>query len=404
MAPLNVGVKMVAPDMVNEIATNNNIVIRGTTFPSSWVKIKADDSKLAPPNQLTPGQSLISANGRYNLTLQADGNLVLYRGATPLWSTNTSGKPVTVAAMQADGNLVLYDAHGHPLWYSGTNGHPGAFLTVQDDGNVVLYVEAGPLRWPIWATNTVDPSLFPPEQLSPGQSITSRNGSYALTLQTDGNLVLYQGATPLWSTNTSGKPVTVAAMQADGNLVLYDAQKHPLWNSGTSGNPGAFLTVQDDGNVVLYVGAAAIWATNTRVDVVVLPPQLDFDTGYVSMSGPVGGSAHVTLHQDGSYQFHGSFHNASILPFDYSVALVITDSTKQVYTFGHQYSFGGGPSDDNFPYSGQNAAIAQNWPALAARATAIYSASVALDLGTLMNELLVLIGYAQKVWPIVAAL
>lgn len=402
MPPLNVGVEIV-PAAGPEIVTDN-VVIRGTTLPTSWINIKATDPRLMPPNQLSPGQSLTSANGRYTLTLQTDGNLVLYRGTTALWSTKTSGKPVSQAAMQADGNLVLYDAQGHPLWYSGTNGHPGAFLVVQDDGNVVLYVGSGALTVAIWATNTVDPSLFPPEQLSPGQFITSRNGRYILTLQTDGNLVLYQGTTPLWSTNTSGTLVKEAVMQADGNLVLYDAQGHPLWNSGTSGHPGAFLAVQDDGNVVLYVGSAPIWATNTRVDPAVLPPQLDFDTGYISITGPVGGSAHVTLHQDGSYQFHGSFHNASILPFDYSVAMVITDSTKQVYTFGHQYSFGGGPSDDNFPYSGQNPAISQNWPALAAGATANYSASVSLGLGALINGLLVLIGYAQKVWPIVAAL
>jgi hypothetical protein len=404
MAPLPTGVKMAATD-TGPKPVADNVVIRGTTASSPW--IIAVDPKLTPPNQLTPGQFLASTNGRYILRLQTDGNLVLYRGTTALWSTNTSGKPVTEAVMQPDGNLVLYDAQGHPLWYSGTNGHPGAYLAVQDDGNVVLYVGSGVVKpIAIWATNTVDPSLFPPEQLSPGQSITSRNGRYIFTLQTDGNLVLYQGTTPLWSTNTSGKLVKEVVMQADGNLVLYDTQGHPLWNSGTSGQPGAFLAVQDDGNVVLYVGTTAIWATNTRADPVVLPAQLDFDTGIITFptGTPVGGSAHVTLHQDGSYQFHGSFHNSALWPLNYSLAFAITDSTKQVYTFGHQYSFGGGPSDDNFPYSGQNAAIAQNWSALAAGATANYSASVTVDFAGLMNDLLIAIGYVTKVISVVAAL
>src|SRR5258708_34103739 len=104
-------------------------------------------------SQLSPGQSVTSDNGHYNLAFQTDGNLVLYvsyRGTTALWDTATNGKLVKVLAMQTDGNLVLYDAQQHALWNSGTVGNPGAFLAVQDDGNVVIYVGTKP----IWATNT----------------------------------------------------------------------------------------------------------------------------------------------------------------------------------------------------------------------------------------------------------
>jgi LysM repeat protein len=36
----------------------------------------------------------------------------------------------------------------------------------------------------------------------PGQSLTSRNGAYTLTLQDDGNLVLAAGEGPAWSSKT----------------------------------------------------------------------------------------------------------------------------------------------------------------------------------------------------------
>lgn len=52
--------------------------------------------------------------------------------------------------MQADGNLVVYQGNT-PLWSSRTSGHPGAYLVVQTDGNVVIY---GSDDFPIWATGT----------------------------------------------------------------------------------------------------------------------------------------------------------------------------------------------------------------------------------------------------------
>lgn len=98
-----------------------------------------------------------------------------------------------------------------------------------------------------------------------GQAITSTNGYYKLTYQTDGNLVLYKGGNaPLWASGTSGKGVGRTVMQSDGNLVIYNASNQALWASGTSGNPGSKLVVQDDGNAVIYrSNGSAAWATNT---------------------------------------------------------------------------------------------------------------------------------------------
>jgi hypothetical protein len=94
---------------------------------------------------------LLSANKRFKLILQDDGNLVLYRNdnGQPLWSTNTPGKPVSKAIMQADGNFVLYNSH-EPLWASNTVGKKNASLIVQNDGNVVISERDKP----VWSTNT----------------------------------------------------------------------------------------------------------------------------------------------------------------------------------------------------------------------------------------------------------
>jgi hypothetical protein len=78
--------------------------------------------RLNPNDRLFQGQYITSADGRFTLILQGDGNLVLYKpGGRPIWATGTSG-PVTEAVMQQDGNFVLYTPQG-AIWASNTQGN-----------------------------------------------------------------------------------------------------------------------------------------------------------------------------------------------------------------------------------------------------------------------------------------
>jgi hypothetical protein len=52
-------------------------------------------------------------------------------------------------------------------------------------------------------------------------------------------------------------------MQSDGNFVVYDASNNPKWASGTWGQPGDTLAVQNDGNLVVYQGSTPRWSSNT---------------------------------------------------------------------------------------------------------------------------------------------
>lgn len=148
-----------------------------------------------------------------NLIVQSDGNVVLNnKSGVPVWGTGTGGHAnytyfgfdrlaqgqqlpsgnYIVSAdkryallMQTDGNLVVYSAGYHPLWGSGTNGNSGAYFLLQNDGNMVIYSSSNNA---LWGSNTV------------GQSL-----SY-LVMQTDGNLVAYTASNaPIWATNTRGK-------------------------------------------------------------------------------------------------------------------------------------------------------------------------------------------------------
>ncbi|MGK5085989.1 hypothetical protein WDW86_00370 [Bdellovibrionota bacterium FG-2] len=96
------------------------------------------------------------------------------------------------------------------------------------------------------------------------KAISSCNGNYTLSMQGDGNLVLYdkQGLA-LWATNWEGSPLvpnSMAAMQITGNLAIISGKTmSSIWSSDTGNNSGAYLVLQDDGHVAIKLANNVLW-------------------------------------------------------------------------------------------------------------------------------------------------
>jgi hypothetical protein len=198
-------------------------------------------------------------------------------------------------AFSVDGNLDgVSIVEGHELaesitdplvnvnsaWFDATGNEIGDKCAWTNLGNITTSAGTFAMQ-PLWSNaqngcvlSTGLPPPAPPTQctivtanqglVNGGSVERSCDGRFVLNMQSDGNLVLYQGTTPLFATNTVGKRTAFAVMQGDGNLVLYNTSGQPVWASNTNGNPGAFLAVQNDGNLVIYNSASrAIWASNT---------------------------------------------------------------------------------------------------------------------------------------------
>lgn len=103
------------------------------------------------------------------------------------------------------------------------------------------------------------------QKLGKGDSLTSNNGAYTLTLQEDGNLVLAARGEAVWATGTNGQDVQRAEVQTDGNFVLYAGDK-PVWHSDTKGKKNVKLVLQDDRNLVLYAADGPAWTSRTDTD------------------------------------------------------------------------------------------------------------------------------------------
>lgn len=102
---------------------------------------------------LNAGQMLVSEDGRSELVMQHDGNLVLYQNHVPVWASLWLGVPMipgTLVSMQLDGNFVMWN-NGVALWSTSTWGSLGNRIKLQSDGNLVVFTTA----WtPLWASNT----------------------------------------------------------------------------------------------------------------------------------------------------------------------------------------------------------------------------------------------------------
>ena len=177
-------------------------------------------SQLLPGQTLTAGMQLLSPDGVYRLIMQGDGNLVLYKGPTALWSTGTNGSQGAYAVMQGDGNLVVY-AGGVAKWNSHTNGFNGAYLSLQDDSNLVIY-QGGSAIW------DRSHGLLSGEGQGPGTECLS----YGYVCTPGYNATNTQGT---WAWSHYGGSY---AVNANGyhNCTLYAAWR--LIQNGLSGDPG----------------------------------------------------------------------------------------------------------------------------------------------------------------------
>ena len=109
------------------------------------------------------------------------------------------------------------------------------------------------------------------QRLQPGVFLTSSDGRYCLTMQSNGGLVesVATSGRALWTApGTAGHPGAWAVQQGDGNLVVYpQGGGNALWSSGSAGHSDDghwFTGLQPDANLVVYDGSTPYWADNAQ--------------------------------------------------------------------------------------------------------------------------------------------
>lgn len=96
------------------------------------------------------------------------------------------------------------------------------------------------------------------QKLTSGQQIYSKNGSYYLVMQSNGNLVLYRHwGGYVWESRTSNSTNAYAVYQTDGNFAVYRSNAKTC-HSNTGGRGGRSLVLLGYGNLVNYTGTGSV--------------------------------------------------------------------------------------------------------------------------------------------------
>jgi hypothetical protein len=237
----------------------------------------SEPSTLRAGGTLHSGDSLVSPNGRYRVTMQASGSLVteVIRTGEPIWSTGTDGTPGAYAELEKDGDFVVRRGGqpsqssappSSPPYQTGTGGHLRTTLHLLDDGNLVLTASNGG-TW-LWQSGSVSGSqgstLTAGQGLHPGQYLRSKNGVFELSNDGwTGQLrlsVVNSASCVMWSEPTIGDKASVAALLPDGDFVMYGPVSRVTWSTKSAGNQGAQIELGDDGSLsLLSASGKTLW-------------------------------------------------------------------------------------------------------------------------------------------------
>ena len=203
----------------------------------------------------SPASRSCLCDGRYELAMQDDGNLVWYGPKGALWASGTDGKGGHVAVVQSDGNFVLYNSDsGGAL--SGRATRPATAAITSRSRTTATSSCTAPAERCLWESHTAQAA--PPPPLPPcgtaarvgeiaehmvASPVSSCSGGYTFVMQTDGNLARVR----LWRTSRSGRRTPKASgdrvivHDRSATSSLYTAENKPVWNAVTQGHPGAYL-------------------------------------------------------------------------------------------------------------------------------------------------------------------
>jgi hypothetical protein len=140
-----------------------------------------------------------------------------------------------------------------------------------------------------------------------------------------------------------------------------------------------------------------------------LPGALDFDFNPIVFGGgtPVGGNAHVTVRQDGSFLFSGHFHDSGAPDFNDAIVVAIKDSQNIVYTFQHTAhmsgTFSSGSRDDDGRIDSRDDRLSNNWGYIATGSSGRARSTTSADITNIVNGLIGSLGTVLGVVGIVVA-
>ena len=252
--------------------------------------LNAVSDRLYAGSVLKEGEFLQSNNKMFKVVLEDSGILTIYKlnynpyTAEKLWESENllncyKKNNFFYLSMQKDGNLVIYSNHT-VFWETSTHGHgrPKQFLEISNDGKLRIKDASKIIIWEAKEINESLKTIVPSDKLKTRQTLLenqyliSKNGKYMALMQSDGDVGIYnlrnKRMIRKWISNTKNKgflPFKLV-MTESGNLVLFDKYERRIWtlkapNKEKTSN--VELVMQNDGNLIHFVNYKIIWSSET---------------------------------------------------------------------------------------------------------------------------------------------
>jgi len=135
------------------ISTDNKLIKPSVYYVGDYVEFRNNSTNFPILKAGTIYSNFSWNNGDYTLTMQGDGNLVLYRNYTnkprkAIWSTGTSKNPDSTLWCQYDGNIVIYNKDYKAIWSTNTykSTDKNSYCHLTSYGDFILYNANGDKR------------------------------------------------------------------------------------------------------------------------------------------------------------------------------------------------------------------------------------------------------------------
>ncbi len=250
-----VGAQLTGANLAN--VSSGSLTGSAGNLPANWVDI---DGHLLGPGASLQGANLakldlsgIDLAGAHLAGADLSGADLTHVNLTgaDLSGANLQGANLTSATITS-ANIAAAQLAGATLTGADVTGTSGTAATL-------------PAGWAQvnGALTEVSSSIAEVTYFNQGQWIESANGQFTVDMQSDGNLVEYQGGTAIWATGTSG--ADQAVMQSDCNFVIYRAGQvgqpaGALYTTGSGGDPNAGCTfaVAADGSLSVATNSGTV--------------------------------------------------------------------------------------------------------------------------------------------------
>ena len=249
-----------------------------------------------------------SPNRAFYVVLQSsDGNVVLRNASNnaAIWSAGTNGNKGAFAQIQDDGNFVVYASNKTPKWASNTDGRgKGCTVNISNSGELYVANAKGQKYWSSRSELTTVSGAGKTDSLGVGDILCSPNRQFWAVLQGDGNFVVYKyRAGAKWSSETNGrvKPARLS-IQTDGNLVLYGTTNDKWCTGVTPYSKGDHrLVLDNNGNLsVVNTDGIKIWSSEARPFIWPVPSSNKLTACFKETEGHAG-SFHGAIDIGGNY-------------------------------------------------------------------------------------------------------